>query len=348
MKKEEFIFTRKNSGRLGRPAKINLTMDRLVSAAFLFLVCVLSVSAQQRPSVSVGHQQLPITYEDCLVRARQALELEGYETARGGGNFYWGGKGIHHASIVCDGTPDNRMDVHVFVASTSSDGSVAGAERVRLQQRMERPTTGGANNTSGACSPFEGVWTTNYTPITFRRNGNRVTGSYEYSGASTLSGTLSGNVLEGEYSQPNYPNASYRRGRFMFVLSADGQSFTGQWWDANGNLGGSAWNGRCQTPSDTNRGSTTVAGGMCDDPRTQAIMDDWLRSANPVENQTPGYNLRYEPWGRLVGTSPTANITAPNPPETDLSRCEWLWKQAANLRSTNLGILREYVEQRVR
>jgi hypothetical protein len=41
--------------------------------------------------------------------------------------------------------------------------------------------------------------------------------------------------------------------------------------------------------------------------------------------------------------------TAPGPPDTPLTRCEWLWQHAAELRSTNgLGTLREYVEQRVR
>ena len=320
------------------PAKIYLTISRFsIILAFLFFVSLLSTFAQT-PAVSVGSQQLSITYEDCLARARQALELEGYAVSRGGGNFYWGGKGIHHATIVCDENLNNRVDFHVFVASTSNDGNVPGAERVRLQQRMENPTTRVTG--SNLCVPFEGVWITNYTPITFRRSGNRVTGSYEYQGASTLSGTLTENVLEGEYSQPFYPNPIYQRGRFRLVLNADGQSFTGQWWDANGASSG-AWNGRCQTPSNVSR-------GICDDPRTQTIMDEWLGSANPGENQTPGYKLRYESWGRLVGTSPTANINAPNPPDTDLSRCEWLWRQAANLRSTNLGTLREYVKRRLK
>jgi len=440
----------------------------------LYLLFAFPVSAQNQPAVSVGHQQLPITYEACLTRARQALELEGFAAARGGGNFYWGGKGIHHATIVCDPGADNRIDVHVFVASTSGDGNVPGAERVRLLQRMENPQTGGSgpkacapfegtwssqsggwngpitfrrsgnqvtgtyelqgsacsisgilsgdvlegeysqpsyadpryrrgrirfvlsgdrqsyagqwwdangaaggtwngqcqspssgsgsggvvSGTSGGatndCAPFEGAWASQSGawsgPIIFRRSGNQVTGSYELQGsACTVSGILSGDVLEGEYSQPSYPNPRYLRGRIRFVLAGDRRSFTGQWWDANGAPGGT-WNGQCQSPSTRGEAgrATRSTNAICDNPQTISMMDEWLRGANPVENQSPGYNLRYEPWGRLIGTSPSANLTAPNPPDTDLTRCEWLWKQAANLRSTNLGTLKEYIERRLR
>ena len=250
MRKEIFDLTQREPEGITRPARDNLRIRRLSLIAFLFLGSIFSAPAQNAPAVSVGHQQLSITYADCLARARQALDSEGYQTARGGGNFYWGGKGIHYATIVCDENTDSRVDVHVFVASTSGDGNVPGAERVRLQQRMENPTNVTRSN---LCAPFEGVWSTNYTQITFRRSGNSVTGSYQYQGASTLSGTLTGNVLVGESYQPSYPNPRYRRGRFRFVLSADNQSFTGQWWDADGNLGGE-WNGKCQTPANGGSG----------------------------------------------------------------------------------------------
>lgn len=77
-------------------------------------------------------------------------------------------------------------------------------------------------------------------------------------------------------------------------------------------------------------------------------MDEWLRSANPVQNQQPGYSVRYEPWGRLVDTSPSANITVNGAPETTMSRCDWLWYYSADMQSTNLGTLREFVGPRVR
>lgn len=297
----------------------------------VFLTALVGVG-QTPPIVSRYVDNERWSVQECMTRARSALEGEGYSIRWTGGDIYRGDKAPYTAVIMCNATPDNLVRVNVIIAATSGDLE---AENNRLWARLRNVATG------GGCGPFEGVWTTNYTPITFRRSGSQVTGSYEYQGASTLSGTLSGNVLEGQYSQPNYPSPLYQRGRIRFVLSSDGQSFTGQWWDANG-AGGGAWNGQCQTPA-----GPSTAGGVCADRRTQGLMDEWLKGAIPVENRTPGYNLRYEPWGRLVGTSPTANITAPNPPDTDLSRCEWLWRQAGKLGSTNLGTLREYIERRL-
>jgi hypothetical protein len=75
-------------------------------------------------------------------------------------------------------------------------------------------------------------------------------------------------------------------------------------------------------------------------------MDEWLTRAVPP--QQPGESLRYEPWGRLVGRSVTAEIRAPSPPDTPLTRCQWLWQYAGGMRSTNgLGTLRDYVLQRL-
>lgn len=77
------------------------------------------------------------------------------------------------------------------------------------------------------------------------------------------------------------------------------------------------------------------------DPRLLGIMDQWLAQAKPPQQQDE--NLRYEEWGRLVGTSRSAKVTVNGPPDTKLSRAEYLWGRAAELRSTNLGTLREYV-----
>jgi hypothetical protein len=108
------------------------------------------------------------------------------------------------------------------------------------------------------------------------------------------------------------------------------------------------WNGARGTVNirDCARGAGGAAGGICDDPAVLAIIDDWLRTAIPP--QKAGESLRYERWGRMVGRSLTATINAPNPPDTHLSRCNYLWQRADSLRSTNIGTLREYVENRRR
>ncbi|MBL8215896.1 MAG: hypothetical protein JNK87_34560, partial [Bryobacterales bacterium] len=109
--------------------------------------------------------------------------------------------------------------------------------------------------------------------------------------------------------------------------------------------GGSGGAGGFGTAGPGPSAGTAVAGGICANPRTQAMMDEWLARAIPP--QPAGSALRYEPWGRLVGRSLTANVTVNGAPDTRLTRCEWLWNNAAQLRSANgLGTLKEYVESR--
>src|SRR5262249_26568614 len=77
------------------------------------------------------------------------------------------------------------------------------------------------------------------------------------------------------------------------------------------------------TPGGTRGGTTPGAtGGLCADPRALALMDQWLAAAIPP--QQPGESLHYDPWGRLVGRTLTNTITAPSPPDTTLTRCEYL------------------------
>ena len=56
----------------------------------------------------------------------------------------------------------------------------------------------------------------------------------------------------------------------------------------------------------------TGGGGICSDPRTQAVMDEWLSRANPPDNTRPGWNVRYDSWGRMVGRT--------RPPQSPASR----------------------------
>ena len=81
-------------------------------------------------------------------------------------------------------------------------------------------------------------------------------------------------------------------------------------------------------------------GGPCANPRLQAAMDDWLARAVP----TAAGDLRYEPWGRAVGRSPSAKISALPRPDTTLSRCDYLLRQAPGLPSRNLGTLLDFLK----
>ena len=275
---------------------------------------------------------------------------------------WWDANGVSGGAWngTCAGNTSDPSSTAESAGTSQTSGSVEGNA---ANSATSVGTNVGSTRAAGSeCKPFEGQWNTNYAPVTLQRRDNQVTGSYTFQQiACSLNGTLSGNVLEGEYSQPNYPDPRLQRGRFKFVMNPDGQSWTGEWWDANGVSGG-AWNGTCagntSDPSSTrgSSGSDTAgtgagnagvrnAGGICDNPQILAIMDQWLFSAKPLENQKPGYNLRYEAWGRLVGTTPSTALSVAGQPDTDLTRCEWLWQQSGNLHSTNLGTLREYVQR---
>lgn len=116
--------------------------------------------------------------------------------------------------------------------------------------RPPAPAAVARRTSRNGCEGFAGTWDTNYGPMWLTGSGAAVSGSYEWSGAGghrdgdTLTGSMNGNVLEGTYSQPGYPEARWRSGKLRFVLSADGNSFAGEAWDSNGASGG-AWNGTC-------------------------------------------------------------------------------------------------------
>jgi len=104
-----------------------------------------------------------------------------------------------------------------------------------------------AERPAGGCNGFVGTWNTNYGPMWIQGNGSSITGAYEWTGSNgrrrdSFTGTVTGNVAEGTYSQPGYPNPDYQSGRFRFELH--GSSFSGTGWSRSGG-GGLAWNGTC-------------------------------------------------------------------------------------------------------
>ena len=113
-----------------------------------------------------------------------------------------------------------------------------------------KPAPQTASNPGPGCHGFTGKWNTNYGPMWLVANGGSITGFYDWVGSAgprhdTLTGTVTGNVAEGRYSQPGYPNPEYESGRFRFELH--GNSFSGAGWSRSGgsSLG---WSGTCATP----------------------------------------------------------------------------------------------------
>ena len=94
-------------------------------------------SLGQAPGWSRGQQLLSITYEECIRRAPQALQAEGYRIDHSAGNFSVGMKSVHTAVIICNPLPDAREVVNIVVGSNGDGG---GCHRERLQAQMERTT----------------------------------------------------------------------------------------------------------------------------------------------------------------------------------------------------------------
>ncbi len=110
------------------------------------LAAFLAAPAAAAPALSRGEQYLGISMAECLSRAEAALAAEGYAAwGSAPSNGRWGAKGIHSAVVLCNDARDGQQVVNIVVASESGDGNVPGAERVRLQQRME----GATSNCSG-------------------------------------------------------------------------------------------------------------------------------------------------------------------------------------------------------
>jgi len=126
------------------------------SLLFALALCIFTApSLAQTPTWSREVQNLSISYDECKSRARRALEAEGYTIENQGGDnnrdYYFADyKDIHTAIIACNSSPDGKIWVNVFVASCLStrNGNVPGAERVKLQERMDRPSTDGGQNSN--------------------------------------------------------------------------------------------------------------------------------------------------------------------------------------------------------
>ena len=142
-------------------------------ALAIIIIGYSTISAQ--PVISRGQQIMSIAYDDCLRRAYSAFTAEGWVNIGTSGNAVNGYKASNSSYIVCSPAPNNQMAVHIFVASSSGDANVPGAERVRLQNRMAEAGGGGGGggggNTGGGGVQVN--WGTN--AVNYRGQNVRVT-----------------------------------------------------------------------------------------------------------------------------------------------------------------------------
>ena len=92
-----------------------------------------------------------------------------------------------------------------------------------------------------ASSDFSGTWETTYGDMVLEQNGSSVTGWYSYGTMSTIEGT----VTDGEKLMFTYDEGD-AAGRGWFLLSENGNSFSGE-WRAEGDRIWSSWDGHRAT-----------------------------------------------------------------------------------------------------
>jgi hypothetical protein len=93
-----------------------------------------------------------------------------------------------------------------------------------------------------AVSDYSGTWETTYGDMVLEQNGSTVTGWYSFGSMSSVKGTVSeeSGKLAFAYTE------SDASGRGWFLLSENGNSFTGQ-WKADGDTSWSTWDGHRAT-----------------------------------------------------------------------------------------------------
>lgn len=112
---------------------MKLNMGRMAGGLCLSL---LTGSAAAQPAMSRGEQALPLSYNDCMARARSAFEAYGWVNIGAGGAFTNAFRGGSGAYILCNEATPGRMIVNIIVATNGGD---AGAERQQLQGAMADP-----------------------------------------------------------------------------------------------------------------------------------------------------------------------------------------------------------------
>jgi hypothetical protein len=96
------------------------------------------------------------------------------------------------------------------------------------------------------CPHFGGTFSSDFgpmkltaKPIAHKKDVYAVSGTYYWDGHyDTITGTLSGNRLSGQWTQPD------RSGYLSLTLLPDASAFHGSWTEAN-HTGGGGWNGTC-------------------------------------------------------------------------------------------------------
>lgn len=167
----------------------------LYSLIFALSFCGFSTMVFAQPAYSRGEQRLPISYEVAMQRAKGALLAEGYVNLNEGGAFISGFKDNNTAIIMCNVAPDATTWINIVVATNTNDAGIPGAERVKLQKRMDQNYVTG--NLVGlwnikCCNDYH-IWTLHITS----QDGTDFSGSFSGgAGDGAVNGQVRGNTIE--------------------------------------------------------------------------------------------------------------------------------------------------------
>jgi hypothetical protein len=248
----------------------------------------------------------------------------------------------------------DEYDVPGGRRSDFEGGYVLWNAQTRRCEAFRNETPGGNIGAGDSTQSLAGSWRWNLACANKFPNGSgqmritlgpdgKYTGSFTSQWGEVRSGAITEGVQQGAEITFNFnPGGwtSYLIWKGTIVRDRDGVRIVGTTFYYGGQ------DCRFTMYRDGNGQNGSAGGGVCADPRTLAIMDEWLGRAIPLQNRRPGWSVRYDSWGRLVGRSPTAVMNASGSPDTSMTRCEYLWRYTADRGSINLGSLREYVERR--
>lgn len=131
---------------------------RINHLSIALLLCGLSIAAvAQAPNQSRRVENMPWSMQDCMARAKQALQQQGYSIDWTGNDAYRGTKGANSALILCNAASDRRLRVNVIVASSSN---AADSENAALWASLR----GSATDRFGSNTPVIGFESGN-TPV---------------------------------------------------------------------------------------------------------------------------------------------------------------------------------------
>lgn len=92
-----------------------------------------------------------------------------------------------------------------------------------------------------AGATWGGKWDTTWGPLDLTQSGTRVTGSYSYKSVhGTLTGSMDQNYLQFDWNESEGGAGS---GKGLFVMGADGRSFSGTWGQGASDSSGGSWSG---------------------------------------------------------------------------------------------------------